>query len=1116
MNRYWENLMQPILDITKAKTIVEIGAQKGINTRKILEYCTENGGKLYTVDPLKIPEYDIWTEENGEHFEFLQELSLNALPKIEDYDAILIDGDHNWYTVYNELKIVEKNFKGKNKFPIIFAHDIGWPYGRRDLYYTPENIPPYYQQAYKKLGMLPNKNELVEKNGLNGHLFNAIYENNNKNGVLTAIEDFIQETSLDLELEKIHGFHGLGIIYEKNDKNRKITEFISSRSFQDSLSMKLEGERLTYLIKTNNLSIKIRELEEIKNKTAREKERLLEISKEMDVLNEKLRNLSQEKDNLSGKLEAVSTEKNTLKNKINNLEVVNKEQTKKYNLVTEELRNMRQDLKKQSRETEKVYDSIKYNLGDLLISSVKSPKNLLALPYRLLKLSKRAVSKNKSTTVKEKKNNKTFRKLNFHNKKFDKTLFYKVVDDINKENPKGNFYKILQDSESQLKEITRYIENEPLVTIIMPTYNRANVIGQAIQSIVEQSYTNWELIICDDGSRDKTEEEVKRFKDERIKYHKLDWGGAAKARNYGLSVSKGEYIAYLDSDNVWHPLYLTANIGRLLANPGYYSVFNRYIDVYYYDNKYKIKTCKSLTFDYEKLMEKNFIDLNSFVHRRELYDHFGGFNNDLVRRQDWDLVLKYTFLRNPLYGDQLLVIYRRNENWGQISNLQSNDHQSLSTIQANVSSYFENGLPALKPSVDLPKITIISWDVSRNHFSKAYNIAESLSSFYTVQLLGFRFFDEKIFPPYENEVPNFEMTILEGKEFPDFFKMMSEALTKINGDVVYAIKPRLSSLGLALLANYHLSKPLILEYNDLETVVSSPQKDKELQKKFKLEEVDFTDKELQVPYSLQWSKIMEELSHKVPVTTTHNKTLDQFFGGKSFYIRNLKDESYYDPDKYNRDEVREELGYTKDDRVILFGGLIRKHKGIYELVDLIDRLNDQRYKLLFVGSRETPDQKKLMDKYGDRIKVLPPQGRNEMAKINYASDLVILWLDPSIPASHYQMPYKFTDAIAMKVPVIANDISDLGDLARSGYLKLAKHGDFDELMYAIKDVFDNPMKTKEIVDKARSLYIRQFSYKAVKSNLDLIFDVAKKQENTLDVANEFVDFMSNYYKQYKN
>jgi len=95
---------------------------------------------------------------------------------------------------------------------------------------------------------------------------------------------------------------------------------------------------------------------------------------------------------------------------------------------------------------------------------------------------------------------------------------------------------------------------EPLVSIVMPTYNCAKYIEESVVSVIKQTYTNWELIIIDDCSTDNTEDIVKRYceKDNRIKYFRLDVNsGAAIARNEGIKCAKGRYIAFLDSDDLW-------------------------------------------------------------------------------------------------------------------------------------------------------------------------------------------------------------------------------------------------------------------------------------------------------------------------------------------------------------------------------------------------------------------------------------------------------------------------------------------------------------------------------------------------------------------------------------
>jgi glycosyltransferase involved in cell wall biosynthesis len=115
-------------------------------------------------------------------------------------------------------------------------------------------------------------------------------------------------------------------------------------------------------------------------------------------------------------------------------------------------------------------------------------------------------------------------------------------------------------------------KKEPIVSVIIPTYNRANLLGKAIQSVLDQTYQNFELIIVDDGSTDNTKELVEKFNDKRIIYTKLreNSGSSVIPRNIAMKVSKGKYIALLDSDDYWFDsLKLQKQVDFLEANSDY-------------------------------------------------------------------------------------------------------------------------------------------------------------------------------------------------------------------------------------------------------------------------------------------------------------------------------------------------------------------------------------------------------------------------------------------------------------------------------------------------------------------------------------------------------------------
>lgn len=128
-----------------------------------------------------------------------------------------------------------------------------------------------------------------------------------------------------------------------------------------------------------------------------------------------------------------------------------------------------------------------------------------------------------------------------------------------------------------------------LVSIIMPSYNTASFIKETIQSVLNQTYSNWELIIVDDCSTDNTDEVVETIKDSRIKYYKNDKNsGAAVSRNKALREARGQWIAYLDSDDLWMPEKLEKQI-RFMENNGYAFSYTNYEEIDVDGNKTGVK-----------------------------------------------------------------------------------------------------------------------------------------------------------------------------------------------------------------------------------------------------------------------------------------------------------------------------------------------------------------------------------------------------------------------------------------------------------------------------------------------------------------------------------------------
>jgi GT2 family glycosyltransferase len=216
MYRFWATAIEPILVRARPRVLVEIGADTAANTRNLLEYCRQHDGTLHVVHPNTEFDAARREKEHGKHIRIHRQSGLEVLPTIECVDAVFINGESNWHTVHRVLKALEeRSGRASHPFPIVFVQDVAWPYARRDKYPRPEDIPPEDRQPYARRGVLPNQPLLAEQGGLNPHFFHAVKEGGARNGVLTAVEDFLRETKLDLEFRALPILCGLGFLLPK-------------------------------------------------------------------------------------------------------------------------------------------------------------------------------------------------------------------------------------------------------------------------------------------------------------------------------------------------------------------------------------------------------------------------------------------------------------------------------------------------------------------------------------------------------------------------------------------------------------------------------------------------------------------------------------------------------------------------------------------------------------------------------------------------------------------------------------------------------------------------------------------------------------------------------------
>ncbi|HAV43454.1 TPA: hypothetical protein DCX15_05510 [bacterium] len=197
------------------------------------------------------------------------------------------------------------------------------------------------------------------------------------------------------------------------------------------------------------------------------------------------------------------------------------------------------------------------------------------------------------------------------------------------------------------------------VSIIMATYNRGYIIGRAIESVLNQTHKDFELLIIDDGSTDNTQEVVKRYPDSRIRYEWFEHRGFPSARNQGLSLITGEYITYLDSDSSWRPEFLEVMIKTLNELPEIEMVYCTYEVIYQIlrDGEWQNvnKAVKRNSYDYKKLLRANFIELCAALHRKGCLERIGKFDERLDCLVDWDFLIRLGNEYKVGFIDRLMV-----------------------------------------------------------------------------------------------------------------------------------------------------------------------------------------------------------------------------------------------------------------------------------------------------------------------------------------------------------------------------------------------------------------------------------------------------------------------------
>lgn len=373
-----------------------------------------------------------------------------------------------------------------------------------------------------------------------------------------------------------------------------------------------------------------------------------------------------------------------------------------------------------------------------------------------------------------------------------------------------------------------------------------------------------------------------------------------------------------------------------------------------------------------------------------------------------------------------------------------------------------------------PKVAVVTWSVNHNPIGRAHVLAELLSHDFDVELVGFEFpaFPAGIWEPLRtSRIP---VRSYAGTNFPAQLDLMEVVGRNLDADAVVVSKPRVPGFGVGVFAKATQGVPLIVDVDDLELSFVGVDDGVDVGDV----EAIAVDPTLHEPHGRIWTQVCDGLVRHTDGCTVSNHTLADRFGGT--VIPHARDEHLFDPQRVDREAARAEFGIDPGVRLVLFGGTPRRHKGVVDLAGAIADLGDPSVQLCVIGTPELRELRRDIEDRGCGLVAIPPQPFDRMPMVLAAADVTAVLQDGSSPISRHQMPAKVTDALAMQVPCVVNQVPPLDPLIEGGHLEVVGEDGLGPTLERILGTYDEA-KRRAVAN--RDLFLSRYSHSAVAPDL---------------------------------
>ncbi len=371
------------------------------------------------------------------------------------------------------------------------------------------------------------------------------------------------------------------------------------------------------------------------------------------------------------------------------------------------------------------------------------------------------------------------------------------------------------------------------------------------------------------------------------------------------------------------------------------------------------------------------------------------------------------------------------------------------------------------------KVSLVVSDLSGGGAIRAFLLAQVLIELNCeVEVVGFQFGKELYAIPPRG-IP---VCAIPGNSYPGFLMDAQKVLKKIDGDIIYAVKPKPTSFGLSLLKKLDTRRPVILDIDDWELSWFGGDEWK-YRPNFKqlYRDIFKQNGELRKPDHPLYIQWMDSLVSRADAVTVDTEFLKQRFGG--VYLPNGKDTEMFDPAKYNPELSRQRYGLSGY-RILMFPGAPRPHKGVEDVLMALEQLDEPDLRLAIVGGSPYDDyDDRLMQRWGRWIVKLPRFPVETMPEVVAAAHIVVVPQRETLTAVA-QFPLKLTDGMAMAKPVLSTRVGDIpAILGGTGYL--VEPSSPAQISQKIQWIFENLTAANLQGMKARERCVKKYSIQAM-------------------------------------